>query len=151
MGLGAKGLAMTTGGTDSAARIGLRWTLAIFYFAAGIIHLVQPAPFLTITPGWVPMPLAVVLGTGVAEIAGAIGLVQAWSMRLRRAAAIGLALYAICVFPANINHMMIDLAKPVPDLGWAYHVPRMFAQPVLVWLALWVGGMIDWPFSRRSI
>lgn len=136
--------------TEGPARIGLRWVLALFYFVAGVIHLVMPAPFETITPGWVPMPHEVVLATGVAEIAGAIGLAQWFSLPLRRAAAIGLALYAVCVFPANINHMMIDMAKPVPDLGWAYHVPRMFAQPVIVWLALWVGGVIDWPFSRRS-
>ena len=68
-------------------RIGLRWLLAAFYLLAGVIHLVRPAPFLTIMPGWVPAPEAVVLWTGVAEILGAIGLVQPFSLPLRRAAA----------------------------------------------------------------
>lgn len=76
----------------------------------------------------------------MAEIAGAIGLAQPWSAGLRRAAGIGLALYAVCVFPANINHMLIDMARPHPQLGWAYHVPRMVLQPALVWAALWVSA-----------
>lgn len=119
-------------------RTALRWLLAAFYLAAGVIHLVTPAPFLTIMPGWVPAPEAVVLLTGVAEILGAIGLVQPFSPPLRRAAGWGLALYALCVWPANINHFIIDMAKADGGLGLAYHVPRMFAQPVIIWLAWWV-------------
>ena len=135
---------------SGGVRIALRWLLALFYFVAGVLHIIQPGPFVTITPYWVPLPHEVVLATGIAELAGAIALVQPWSLALRRAAGIGLALYAVCVFPANINHMFMDMAKPLPVLGWGYHIPRMFAQPLLVWLALWVGSVIEWPFSRRS-
>lgn len=127
-----------------------RCTLAALYFLAGILHLVSPAPFLAITPGWVPFPDAVIALTGIAELAGAIGLVQGVSMPLRRAAAIGLALYAICVFPANINHFILDMQRTDHGLGLGYHVPRMFAQPLLVWLALWTGGVTDWPFAGRK-
>jgi len=119
-------------------RLVLRWVLAALYAVAGVIHLVNPAPFLTIMPPFVPAPLAVVLLTGVAEILGAIGLVQPFSRSLRRAAGWGLALYALCVWPANINHFIIDLARDDGGLGLAYHVPRMFAQPLVIWLALWV-------------
>ena len=119
-------------------RTGLRWLLAAFYLAAGVVHLVTPAPFLTIMPAWVPAPEAVVLWTGVAEILGAIGLVQPFSPPLRRAAGWGLALYALCVWPANINHFIIDMGRADGGLGLAYHVPRMFAQPVIIWLAWWV-------------
>jgi uncharacterized membrane protein len=119
-------------------RAALRWVLAIFYGLAGVIHLVKPAPFLTIMPAWVPAPEAVVLLTGVAEILGAIGLVQPFSQRLRQAAGWGLALYALCVWPANINHFIIDMAKADGGLGLVYHVPRMIAQPVIIWLAVWV-------------
>jgi len=125
----------------------LRWLLAVFYFAAGVIHIAKPAPFLTIMPGWVPMPEAVVLWTGVAEILGSIGLAQGFSLPLRRAAGWGLALYALCVWPANINHFALDMAKPGGGLGLGYHVPRMFAQPAIIWLALWVGGCL--PLRRR--
>lgn len=129
-------------------KLALRWLLAVFYFAAGVIHLVAPAPFLTIMPGWVPAPEAVVLVTGVAEILGAIGLVQPFSVKLRQAAGWGLALYALCVWPANINHFAIDMARAHGGLGLAYHVPRMFAQPVIIWLALWVGECL--PLRRTS-
>lgn len=128
----------------------LRYALAMFYLAAGIIHIVTPAPFLTIMPAWVPNPAAVVLWTGIAEVLGALGLVQWFSPRLRRAAGIGLALYAVCVFPANINHFILDMAKPDSGLGLGYHVPRMFAQPLVIWAALWVGYVTDWPFRKKS-
>ena len=119
-------------------RIVLRWLLAALYLLAGVIHLINPAPFLTITPSWVPAPDAVVLLTGVAEILGAIGLVQPFSPQLRRAAGWGLAAYALCVWPANINHFIMDMARADGGLGLGYHVPRMFAQPVIIWLAWWV-------------
>lgn len=131
-------------------RIILRWLLALIYAVAGWLHLSSPTPFLSIMPDWVPMPELVVALTGVAELLGAAALLQPWSPPLRRAGAIGLALYAVCVFPANINHFMIDMAKPDGGLGLAYHVPRMFAQPLFIWLALWSGDVTDWPLRRRS-
>jgi uncharacterized membrane protein len=129
-------------------RTALRWLLALFYGAAGVIHLANPAPFLTIMPTWVPAPALVVLLTGIAEIAGAIGLVQPWSPPLRRAAGWGLAAYALCVWPANFQHLLNDLARPDGGLGLGYHVPRLAFQPVLIWLALWVSGATDWPWRR---
>lgn len=127
-----------------------RAVLALFYLAAGVIHLAKPAPFLTIMPAWIPFPESVVFWTGLAEIFGAVGLLQSVSVPLRRAAAIGLALYAVCVFPANINHFIMDMARPDGGLGLAYHAPRMFAQPLLIWLALWCGGVTDWPMRRKA-
>lgn len=126
-----------------------RWGLALFYGLAGVLHLVKPAPFLSIMPRWVPAPEAVVLLTGFAELAGAAGLLQPWSAPLRRAAGWGLAAYALCVWPANFNHMAIDLAKAHRGLGLAYHLPRLAAQPLLIWLALWVARVTDWPWRAR--
>lgn len=128
----------------------LRWLLAVFYIAAGVIHFAFPDPFLTIMPAFVPMPEAVVLWTGVAEILGAIGLAQGVSLPLRRAAGWGLAAYALCVWPANINHFALDMARPGDGLGLAYHVPRMVAQPAIIWLALWVGGCLPRKEKRRG-
>lgn len=130
----------------SPVRAGLRWLLALIYFAAGIIHIRSPGGFVAITPDWVPSPHAVVFWTGVAEIAGAIGLMIP---RLRRAAGIGLALYALCVWPANFNHAINDIAIGGNRLPWAYHGPRLMLQPLIIWWALWVGGVTDWPFAKR--
>lgn len=131
-------------------RMVARWLLALLYAVAGYAHIASPDSFLRIIPGWVPMPEIVVFWTGVAEFAGAAGLIQPFVPALRGAAAMGLALYALCVWPANINHMIMDLARPDHGWGLAYHLPRMALQPVLIWLALWSGGIIDWRRRNRS-
>lgn len=132
--------------TSSRVRAVARIVLAALYLAAGVLHLMLPAPFERIVPAWVPMPHLTVLLTGLTEIAGAIGLMVP---RLRRAAGIGLALYALCVWPANFHHAALDLSHGA-GLPLAYHLPRLLLQPVIIWWALWVGGVIDWPFRRRS-
>lgn len=119
-----------------------RYLLGLLYFAAGVLHLALPAPFLKITPDWVPMAPLVIMLTGLAELAGSVALVQGFSPALRRAAGWGLAAYALCVWPANIHHMVMDLARPDHGLGLAYHIPRMLAQPLLIWAALWAGGVL---------
>lgn len=127
----------------------LTYLLALFYAYAGYRHITGPEPFLLITPDWVSSPEAVVYWTGIAEIAGAAALAQPLSRKLRQAAGIGLALYALCVWPANLNHMLMDIASPDGGWGMAYHVPRMLAQPLLIWLALWCGEVVDWPIGKR--
>ena len=117
----------------------------MIFLAAGILHLAIPAPFAAIVPDWVPAPHWTVLATGICELAGAAGLMVP---RLRRAAGIGLALYALCVWPANIQHLINDLGSGT-GLGLAYHAPRMVAQPIIIWAALWASHAIDWPFGRR--
>jgi uncharacterized membrane protein len=111
----------------------VRTFLALLYALAGVLHIALPAPFLSITPTWVPWPTTVIFITGLCEIAGAIGL---FIPPLRKTAGIGLALYAVAVFPANINHAIMDLSLAHPVLGPWYHVPRLAFQPVLVWAAL---------------
>ena len=117
----------------------LRWLLAALYAAAGIVHLARPELFLPIVPDWVPLPRETVLVTGLAEIAGAAGLMTA---RLRKAAGLGLALYAVCVFPANIKHAVEHVAVCGVQLGWWYHAPRLALQPVLVAWAIWAGRTV---------
>lgn len=130
-----------------AIRTALRWLLVAFYGLAGWAHLDRPEGFLAITPAWVPAPEFVVAFTGVAEIAGALGLL--WKP-VRRWAGIGLALYALCVWPANFNHAFNDIAIGGADLDWSYHGPRLVAQPLIIWLALWVGEATEWPFGKTK-
>ncbi|QCB37545.1 DoxX family membrane protein [Sphingobium sp. PAMC28499] len=120
--------------------------LALAYAVAGAAHLMRPAGFVAITPHWVPEPQTVVALTGIAELAGAAGLMIPAT---RRAAAIALALYALCVWPANFNHALHDIPLGGVHLSWWYHGPRLALQPVIIWWALWAGAVIDWPFRRR--
>ena len=85
-------------------------------------------------PPWVPWHLAMVYLSGVAEIAGGLGLLIP---RLRRAAAWGLVALLICVFPANLymatSHIQMT-ANPAPEwVAWA----RLPVQVLLIWWLLW--------------
>ena len=125
----------------------VRILLAIFYLIAGIAHLRSPDGFIAITPSWVPYAPQIVAFTGIAEIAGAAGLMLP---RFRKSAGIGLALYALCVWPANFNHAIYDIGIGGRDLSWWYHGPRLAFQPVFIWAALWVGNATDWPFRKTA-
>ncbi|CAO1653581.1 DoxX family protein [Parasphingorhabdus sp. NYA22] len=137
---------------ETLTRRFFRWLLAIFYLVAGIAHIRSPGGFLAITPEWVPFAEQVILFTGVAEIAGAIGLLIPPKIvpRARYAAGIGLALYALCVYPANINHAINNIAIGGETASWLYHGPRLAFQPVFIWWALIAGGVINWPFDPKK-
>lgn len=137
---------MTIAGRERLRSI-LRWTLAAAYLSVGIVHLRSPEAFLPIVPLWVPFPRDVVLITGACEIAGSIALC---TTRLRFLAGVMLALYAVCVYPANIKHAVDGITVGGAHLGWWYHVPRLAFQPVIVWWALFAGRVVDWPFGRPN-
>jgi uncharacterized membrane protein len=126
----------------------LRASLALAYAFAGVAHLRTPEFFMAITPDWVPMPREVIIATGVCEMAGAAALMTG---RLRYAAGVMLALYALCVYPANVKHAIDDIMVRDGGLGWGYHAPRLAFQPVIIWWALYAGGVVSWPFARRAV
>jgi uncharacterized membrane protein len=123
-----------------------RWLLVVAYLIAGIAHLRSPQTFLPIVPDWVPFPRETILVTGYCEIAGALALT---TRRWRWWAGVMLALYAVCVYPANVKHALDGVAVGGGRLGWSYHAPRLALQPVIIWWALFAGGVVDWPFGRR--
>ena len=115
-------------------KTGLRWLLTIFMVGAGITHFTNPGAFVAMVPEVLPAPLALTYVSGVAEIAGGLGLILP---QTRRAAAWGLILLYLAVFPANVNmavnHLPLD-GKPVdPVLLWA----RLPLQLVLIAWAYW--------------
>lgn len=112
----------------------LRWVLTAVMVAAGINHFVSPASYIAMMPVELPAPAALVYISGVAEILGGLGLILPAT---RRAAAIGLVLLLIAVFPANLNMALNDLplgGKPVPS--WALWA-RLPLQLVLIAWAAW--------------
>ncbi len=128
-------------------RRGLLTVMAALYIGFGFVHVFEAPAFLPIVPGWVPSPEAVVIGTGVCEIAGGVGLLVP---RLRQFAGVMLAVYAICVYPANVKHALEHVDIPSLPHSWWYHGPRLAFQPVFVWWALFCSGVIDWPVGGRS-
>lgn len=119
-----------------AKRITL-YVAAVAMVIVGILHFSNPEPFVRIVPAALPAPLLLVYVSGVAEIAGGLGLL--WS-RTRRLAAWGLIALYIAVFPANINmavnHLQLDPAHPAAGwIAWA----RLPFQVLFIAIAWWLG------------
>ncbi len=128
-------------GIERRGRWLARVTLAACYALAGAGHLAFTDAMVRITPDWVPMAREVVIATGLCELIGAAALL---TRRWRVAAGWAFAIYALCVFPANIKHAMIDLSGGTGLSAW-YHVPRLLLQPAIIWWSLWASGAV-----RRS-
>jgi len=58
--------------------------LAALFIASGLVHLVRPRVYLTMMPPYLPYPSELILVSGVAEIAGGIGLLLPPTRRVAR-------------------------------------------------------------------
>jgi uncharacterized membrane protein len=132
---------------SDTVRAVMRWILAAFYSAAGVAHLWVPDKLLAITPSWVPFAPQVIFITGLFELAGSVALV---TKPLRWWAGLAMAIYALCVWPANIKHAIDGIELPYVTNSWFYHGPRLAFQPVIIWWALYCSEVIDWPWRRRK-
>ncbi|MBZ2194861.1 DoxX family protein [Occultella gossypii] len=123
--------------------IALRGGLAAMFLLTGGSHFIGMRPeMIAMVPDWVPAPELVVTLTGLAEIAGAIGLL--WS-RTVAAAATCLTLLLVVMFPANV-HLALS-GDPLP--WWDELLPRTFLQ--LVFLAATATVAVDaWRRLRRG-
>ena len=101
-----------------------RWLMVAFMLASGIGHFATVDAYVAMVPASFPAPRLLVWLSGVAELAGAVGLVVPWPS-IRRAAAIGIILLLVAVFPANIN-MAVNHISP----------PGMHISPMALWLRL---------------
>ncbi len=122
----------------------MRWGMALLYIGFGAAHLALWRRFMPIMPPLIPYPEQVVLFTGACEIVGGLGMLQPAT---RRWSGIALALYAVCVFPANLYHAFAHVDVPGLPSSWWYHGPRLLLQPLFFWWALFAGGAINWPFD----
>lgn len=117
-----------------ASVIVARWALAISFVTAGVNHFVFPAAYAAIVPAWIPWAGAAVFWSGVAEIAGGIGVVIP---ALRRAAGWGLIALLMTVFPANVDaalHGMELFGGPVPGWVLSSRLPVQGIFVAWVWL-----------------
>ncbi len=105
--------------------------LAAFFVAAGTLHFVRPTMYEDIMPGYLPRHRELVLASGAAELAGAIGVIPE---RTRRVAGLWLAATLAAVFPANV-HMALH-ADRYPDFAPALLWARLPLQPLAIWWAL---------------
>jgi uncharacterized membrane protein len=133
--------------SSGAGRAAMRWMLAVLYISAGIAHLWAPDQLLAITPSWVPLAPQVIFFTGLFELAASGALL---TRPLRRWAGITMAIYALCVWPANFKHALEGIDLRYVSSSWLYHGPRLAFQPVIMWWALYCAGVTDWPWRRDA-
>lgn len=104
--------------------------LAAFFIVGGVMHFVLPATYAGVMPPWLPYHAALVAISGVAEIAGGVGVLLP---PLRRAAGWGLILLSIAVFPANVQMLLDVQAAGRPGWQIALLVIRLPLQAALIW------------------
>lgn len=133
-------------GPRERVRAALRAVLGAAMIFVGALHFVQPGPFVTMIPAGLPAPLALVYISGVAEIAGGVGL---FVPRLRRAASWGLIALYIAVFPANVNMAVHELPLGDQRISTFALWARLPLQLVFIAWAWWA-GKDGAPDSRRG-
>ena len=104
--------------------------LAAIMAAMGLLHLVNPKPFVAVMPAGLPAPAALVAISGLAEIAGGVGLLFPAT---RVVAGWGLAALYVAVFPANV-HMALHRSFGLP--AWLLWLRLPLQVPLVLW-ALW--------------
>lgn len=127
--------ALTARGLKRRAGSGFAWRrvpLAALFVGAGILHFTTPETFEAIVPAGLPAPRALVHLSGVAEIAGGVGLLN---RRTARPAGWWLIATLIAVFPANVGMALEPERHPgIPEaLLWA----RLPLQPALIAWVYW--------------
>ena len=113
----------------------VRTVVAIAMMLVGVLHFLRPIDFVRIVPSWLPAPLWLVYISGVAEVAGGVGLLLP---RYRRTAGWGLIALYIAVFPANVQ-MALDAGtgrNTGPSDSRAVAWGRLPLQLVMAWAAL---------------
>jgi len=120
-----------------------RWFFALSFVYVGVLHFIEPDPFLRIVPPVLPWPLALVYISGFFEIAGGIGVLIP---RTRKMAGWGIIALLIAVYPANIYMLTHEVyLEGMPQETWLLWLRMPFQFVFAAW-TLWVADI--WP--RKS-
>ncbi len=110
-----------------------RIAAGLAFIVGGSLHFSNPDTYLAMMPDALPARLALVYVSGAAEIAGGVGL---FIRPLQRAAAWGLVILLVAIFPANIKNALDSGVSADGLPGW-YHWVRLPFQAVYIWWVLW--------------
>lgn len=102
----------------------------VIFIIAGILHFVMPKFYLAIMPSYMPAPLTLVYVSGVFEVLGGAGLLLPAT---RTAAAIGLILLLLAVFPANVEMLRLAQQRGASPAFQAACWLRLPLQALLMW------------------
>ena len=108
------------------------YAIACGFLFTGVSHFTNPARFVAMMPPFIPAHDAMVAVSGVAELAGAVGLMIPAT---RRAAGIGLIALLLAIFPANIYVAVAGkTVAGMPDAAWYYWVRLPFQLVYIAWI-----------------
>jgi uncharacterized membrane protein len=113
-----------------ARRFGVAFVF-LWFLIGGVAHFVATDQEIRVVPPYIPWPRAAVLVSGVFELLGAAGLLQA---RTRRAAGLGLFVLTLLVTPVHVY--MLQQAERFDVPYWAL-VVRLPIQVALLALIAW--------------
>ncbi len=123
-----------------------RYLLAAAFILAGVNHFRSPEVYLAMMPPWLPAHELLNRISGAAEIAGGIGVLIPST---RRAAAIGLILLLIAVFPANLQIALHGW--PGMDIPrWALFARLPFQLLFIAWIVYSCPGLKLYPYSKQN-
>jgi uncharacterized membrane protein len=116
-----------------------RWILALALGAIGIVHFVSTRGFRVVVPDWATKVTrldkdAIVIASGAAEVALAVGLLAL--PKERRRMGFATAAFFVAVFPGNVHQWRTGRSAPLLRTDRARFI-RLFLQPVLIAAALW--------------
>jgi uncharacterized membrane protein len=115
-----------------------RLVLSLAFIGAGVNHFVMPRAYEAIVPpSMKSRAQSLVAVSGVAEVAGGLGVLLPWTRRL---AGLGLIALLAAVFPANL-HMARAPERFSKIPRWALYA-RLPLQPLMMWWA--------WKATRRT-
>src|SRR3954468_5998694 len=108
----------------------LRRLCGPFFVLAGVLHFTHTRWYLSIMPPYVPRHREMVYASGVAEIAGGLGLMT----RRRRAAGWWLFATLVAVFPANVHMALNPEEYEVPGGRTALYARLPFQAVFMAWV-----------------
>ncbi len=121
-------------GRGIGRRAVVRLLVAGGFLVAASLHFTAIATEMRLVPPFLPWRRELVLLTGVAEIAGALGLLHP---RTRRVAAYGLAALLVAIFPANVYHAVANIQVGGVLDSRVYQWARLPFQALFIWATLW--------------
>ncbi len=119
--------------------------IAVLFVAAGVLHFVWPGAYVRIVPPGLPLPLALVYLSGVAEILGGLGVLvppaRTWAGR-------GLVALLVAVFPANVYMALAPEAVGMQgaEVGLWVRLPLQLVLIAWVW---WATQSKRWKRKQR--
>jgi uncharacterized membrane protein len=109
-----------------------RAVLGVTFIAAGLLHFLRPRMYEAIMPRYLPAHRELVYASGVAEIAGGVGVLHP---RTRRAAGWWLIATLVGVFPANVEMAVhAERFKQFPRAALWARLPLQGALVAWAWL-----------------